>query len=208
VLRSTHLWGNSPKRASKRARYTKGSIGKRRIPAYVKEKGVDPDRNTETLAQVEVEVRNNRWAGIPFTLRSGKALGTPRKQIVAYFRAVPHVPTGFHNTAAPDKLIIDLKPGAVSLVLTMNAEGDPMDLEQKELRAELAPGWMLPYGEVLREILDGDSMLSVRGDAAESCWRILDPVLKAWKAGKVPMEEYAAGSSGPAGWLPEDSVVG
>lgn len=207
VLRSTHLWASSPKRSSKRARYTAGTIGRRKIPAYTKEKGVDPDRNTETLAQVQVEVRNNRWAGIPFTLRSGKALGTPRKQIVAYFRPVPHVPDGFDNTAAPDKLIIDLKPGAVSFVLTMNAEGNPMDLEQKELRAELAPGWMLPYGEVLREILDGDSMLSVRGDAAESCWRVMDPVLKAWKSGRVPMEEYPAGSSGPEGWLPEDSVV-
>ena len=207
VLRSTHLWGNSPKRSSKRARYTAGSLDRRKVPAYTKEKGVDASRGTETLAQVQVEVRNNRWAGIPFTLRSGKALGTPRKQVVAYFRPVPHVPDGFENNAEPDKLIIDLKPGAVSFVLTMNAEGSPMELEQKELRAELAPGWMLPYGEVLREILDGDSMLSVRGDAAESCWRIMDPVLKAWKANKVPMEEYPAGSSGPEGWLPEDSVV-
>lgn len=207
VLRATHLWGGSPKRSSKRARYTAGTIGTRKIPAYTREKGVDPARETETLAQVQVEVRNNRWAGIPFTLRSGKALGTPRKQVVAYFRPVPHLPGGFENTAAPDKLIIDLNPGAVSFVLTMNAEGSPMDLEQKTLRADLAPGWMLPYGEVLREILDDDSMLSVRGDAAESCWRIVDPVLKAWKAGRVPMETYPAGSSGPDGWLPEDSVV-
>ncbi|MBB2893409.1 glucose-6-phosphate dehydrogenase [Flexivirga oryzae] len=207
VLRSTHLWSNSPKRASKRARYTAGTIGRRKVPAYTREKGVDPARNTETLAQVQVEVRNNRWSGVPFTLRSGKALGTPRKQIVAYFRQVPHLPVGFDNTAAPDKLIINLNPGAVSFVLTMNAEGSPMDLEQKELRAELAPGWMLPYGEVLREVLDGDTMLSVRGDAAESCWRVMDPVLKAWAADRVPMETYPAGSSGPDGWLPGDSVV-
>ena len=53
-------------------------------------------------------MRNNRWSGVPFTLRSGKALGTPRKQIVAYFRQVPHLPVGFDNTAAPDKLIINL----------------------------------------------------------------------------------------------------
>lgn len=207
VLRATHLWGGSPKRSSKRARYTAGQIGHRKIPAYTREKGVDPSRETETLAQVQVEVRNNRWAGIPFTLRSGKALGQPRKQVIAYFRPVPHLPNGFDNTAVPDKLIIDLAPGAVSFVLTMNAEGSPMDLEQKTLRAELTPGWMLPYGEVLREVLDGDNLLSVRSDAAESCWRIMDPVLKAWKAGRVPMETYSAGSTGPDGWLPNDSVV-
>ncbi|NNG38575.1 glucose-6-phosphate dehydrogenase [Flexivirga sp. ID2601S] len=208
VLRSTRLWGNSPKRASKRARYTAGSIGRRKVPSYVDEEGVDPKRNTETLAQVQVEVRNNRWAGVPFTLRSGKALGTARKQIVCYFRPVGHVPTGFENTSPPDKLIIDLKPGAVSFVLTMNAEGSPLDLEQKTLRAELAAGRMLPYGEVLSYILDGNPLLSVRGDSAESCWHIVEPVLNAWAAGKVPMEEYAAGSEGPEGWLPEDSVVG
>lgn len=207
VLRATHLWGGSPKRSSKRARYTAGQIGRRKIPAYTREKGVDPSRETETLAQVQVEVRNNRWAGVPFTLRSGKALGAPRKQVIAYFRPVPHLPNGFDNTAAPDKLIIDLTPGAVSFVLTMNAEGSPMDLEQKTLRAELAPGWMLPYGEVLREVLDGDTLLSVRSDAAEACWRIMDPVLKAWQAGRVPMETYPAGSAGPIGWLPKDSVV-
>jgi glucose-6-phosphate 1-dehydrogenase len=207
VLRATHLWGGSPKRSSKRARYTAGQIGRRKIPAYTREKGVDASRETETLAQVQVEVRNNRWAGVPFTLRSGKALGVPRKQVIAYFRPVPHLPDGFDNTAAPDKLVIDLNPGAVSFVLTMNAEGSPTDLEQKTLRAELAPGWMLPYGEVLREVLDGDTLLSVRSDAAESCWRIMDPVLKAWKADRVPMETYPAGSEGPEGWLPSDSVI-
>ena len=35
---------------------------------------------------------------------------------------------------------------------------------------------------------------------AEECWRIVDPVLQAWREGKVPMDEYAAGSDGPANW--------
>jgi glucose-6-phosphate 1-dehydrogenase len=37
----------------------------------------------------------------------------------------------------------------------------------------------------------------VRGDTAEDCWRLVDPVLTAWKKGKVPLEEYPAGSGGP-----------
>lgn len=204
VLRSTFLWGNSPKRASKRARYTAGKIGRRKVPSYVQEKGVDPSHNTETLAQLKLEVRNNRWAGVPFILRSGKSLGEARKQIVVYFRPVPHLPRGFSGPNTPDRLVIELKPGAVSFFLTMNAEGSPLDLEQKELVAELADGRMQAYGEVLRSVLDGDPLLSVRGDSAESCWRIVDPVLKAWRENKVPMEEYAAGSAGPEGWLSQD----
>jgi glucose-6-phosphate 1-dehydrogenase len=53
---------------------------------------------------------------------------------------------------------------------------------------------------VLSGILDGDAMLSVRGDAAEQCWRIIEPVRQAWKRGDVPLEEYRAGSAGPDGW--------
>lgn len=200
VLRATRLWGNSPKRAAKRARYTAGKIGDRKIPSYVDEKGVDPARNTETLAQLTLEVDNNRWKGVPITLRSGKALGEPNKRIIATFREVPHVPTGFTGTGGCDKLIIDLKPGAVTMVLSMNAEGGPYDMEQKELRAELAPGRMQPYGEILADILDGQTLLSVRGDAAEECWRIVEPVLKAFKDNKIPLEEYPAGSAGPDGW--------
>jgi glucose-6-phosphate 1-dehydrogenase len=201
VLRATRVWGGSPKRSSRRARYTAGTIGRRKVPDYAKEEGVDPKRHTETLAQVTLEVANSRWAGVPFVVRSGKALGTPRKQIVAHFRDVPHLPTGFLGGSGGDRLTIDLKPGAVSLTLTMNAEGDPVDLEQKTLTASLAAPRMQPYGEVLAQILDGSQLLTVRGDAAEDCWRVMEPVIKAWADGRVPLETYAAGSDGPDGWL-------
>ncbi|KQU69335.1 glucose-6-phosphate dehydrogenase [Phycicoccus sp. Root101] len=201
VLRATRVWGGSPKRSSRRARYTAGKTGRRAVPDYAREEGVDPRRHTETLAQVTLEVRNNRWAGVPFVLRSGKALGSPRKQVVAHLRDVPHLPTGFVGTSAGDRLTIDLKPGAVSLTLTMNAEGDPLDLEQKTLTAPLAAPRMQAYGEVLAQVLDGDQLLTVRGDAAEECWRVMAPVIKAWADDVVPLESYAAGSDGPEGWL-------
>ncbi|MDQ2849766.1 glucose-6-phosphate dehydrogenase [Dermatophilaceae bacterium Sec6.4] len=207
VLRSTHLWQNSPKRSSRRARYTAGIVNEKKIPSYVDEDGVDPSNMTETLAQLKLEVRTSRWAGVPITLRSGKALGEARKEIVCYFRPVGHVPEGFGGDATPDRLIIRLKPGAVSLELTMNAEGDPLSLERKELTAELGAGRMTAYGEVLRETLDGSPLLSLRNDVAELGWRVVDPVLAAWARNDVPLEEYAAGTAGPEGWLPASSVV-
>jgi len=202
VLRATKVWGGSPKRSSRRARYTAGKLGRRSIPDYVEEDGVDPSRGTETLAQVTVAIENNRWAGVPFVLRSGKALGTPRKELVVHFRDVAHLPGGFTGSGSDaDSLVMDLHSGSVSLTLTMNAEGDPFDLEQKTLTATLAPADLLPYGEVLAQVLDGNQLLTVRGDAAEECWRIVEPVLKAWAADTVPLESYAAGSPGPDGWL-------
>lgn len=200
VLRATRVWGGDPATASRRGRYTAGRIEERDVPSYVDEEGVDPAQETETLAEVVLEVANARWAGVPFVLRSGKALGGLSKRIVVTLRPPRHVPTGLLDTTEPDQLILDLKPGAVDVVLSMNAEGDPFALEQKVLRAELGKPRMLPYGEVLSGILDGDPLLSIRGDVAEDCWRIVDPVLAAWRSGAVPMQDYPAGSAGPDGW--------
>lgn len=200
VLRATHPWGHDPAAASKRARYTAGSIDGKEIPDYAAEEGVDASRGTETLAQLTVQLDNARWAGVPFVMRSGKAIGTASKQVVITFREPAHVPTGLHDTPQKDRLILEIKPGAVTLDLSMNAEGNPFDLEQKELHAELGKPRMLPYGEVLGSILDGDPLMTIRGDEAEELWRIVEPVLAAWREDKVPLEEYAAGSAGPEGW--------
>ncbi|MGI8534308.1 MAG: glucose-6-phosphate dehydrogenase, partial [Candidatus Limnocylindrales bacterium] len=53
------------------------------------------------------------------------------------------------------------------------------------------------YARVLLDILSDGSSLSVRGDEAEAAWRIVTPVLQGWADGRVPMEHYQAGSSGP-----------
>lgn len=60
--------------------------------------------------------------------------------------------------------------------------------------------WSQAYGEVLEAVIEGNRLLSVRGDIAEECWRIVDPVLAAWRADEVPMDTYAAGTQGPSGW--------
>ncbi|WP_130011567.1 glucose-6-phosphate dehydrogenase [Serinicoccus sediminis] len=201
ALRATQPWDHDPVAASRRARYVAGELGDRTVPDYVAEEGVDPGRQTETLAQLTVQLDNARWAGVPFVLRSGKALGAASKQVVVTFRAPAHVPDGLTDTPEPDRLVLELKPGSVSLDLSMNAEGDPFELEQKELTAELGKARMLPYGEILGSILDGNPLLTIRGDEAEELWRIVEPVLDAWQADEVPLEEYAAGSSGPEGWV-------
>ena len=54
------------------------------------------------------------------------------------------------------------------------------------------------YARVLGELLGGHSSLSVRADEAEEAWRIVTPVLEAWAAGRVALDEYALGSEGPA----------
>ncbi|MFB7892153.1 glucose-6-phosphate dehydrogenase [Microbacterium sp. NPDC056044] len=200
VLRATHVWGDDPAKASRRARYTAGKVGDRALPSYVDEPGVDPKRATETLAQVTYEVRNERWEGVPFTLRSGKALAGKDGEVVVTFRPVNHVPEGLTGSAPGSVLRFSLGPDRMDLELNVNGGDDPFELERALLEADLGEGALKAYGEVLSGILDADATLAVRGDAAEESWRIVDPVLAAWRAGEVPLEEYPAGSLGPKRW--------
>lgn len=196
LLRATQVRGDDPTASSRRGRYTAGTLGDRQVPDYVAEDGVDPALDTETLAEVSLEINNGRWSGVPFVLRSGKALGRAVKEIVVTFRPPKHLPTGMVDTDRPDRLVLELKPGAISLELSINAEGDAFALEPKTMRAELGHPRMTPYGEVLAGILDDDQLLSISADVAEECWRIVEPVLAAWRADDVPLQDYPAGSNG------------
>ncbi len=200
ALRAVRPWAGDPVAAGRRARYTAGSVDGRRLPSYTDEDGVDPDRGTETLAEVTLEARTWRWAGVPFVLRSGKALSEARREVVVTFRGVPHVPTGLAGTTGPTVLRLCLGPDRMVLEINVNGPGDPFVLDRVPLTARLAGGRLDPYGEVLHGILERDPTLSVRAEGAEHAWRVIDEIRAAWRSGRVPLEEYAAGSAGPASW--------
>ena len=200
VLRATRAWGDDPAGSSRRARYTAGTIGERQLPAYVDEPGVEPERETETLAEMTCEVRTARWQGVPITLRSGKALDDADREVVIRFRPVRHLPEGLTGSTNPTVLRFSLGPDRMALDLNVNGGDDPFELERATLGADLGAGALKAYAEVLSGILDGDATLSVRGDAAEQCWRIVQPVIDAWRAGEVPIDDYAAGTDGPTSW--------
>ncbi len=200
TLRSTRLWCNDPVAASRRARYVAGFADGRAVPSYVDEDGVDPAAETETLAEVTVEINNSRWAGVPIRLRSGKALGDGYRGITVVFRAVTHLTEGFATEAPRNVLSIGMTPENIRLQIATNVEGQRWDLEETILAADLGTSPVRPYGQILDGILSGDPLLSVRGDIAEECWRILTPVVEAWRDGRVPLDEYRAGSTGPSSW--------
>ena len=200
VLRATRVWQDDPVAASRRARYTAGEVDGERIPAYAEEEGVDPGLRTETLAEVSLVVDTERWRGVPFRLRSGKALGRKRWEVALTLRAPEDVPEGLSPAEGRDRIVVGLDPREVRIELAVDGADTPFDAERRTLAADLGEEQVDAYGEVLRGILTGQTLLSVRGDAAEECWRILAPVLAAWEAEEVPLDEYPAGSAGPAGW--------
>ncbi|MGX5718136.1 glucose-6-phosphate dehydrogenase [Arthrobacter sp. MAHUQ-56] len=199
VLRASSV-GAPFAQTTRRARYTAGTVGGKDVPDYAREEGVDAARETETLAEIQVGIDNWRWKGVPFILRSGKALGDRRKEAVVTFLPVPHLPDGFTGVDSPNQLRIGFGPDTLAFDVDVNGPGNIFSLGRVTLEAELSASDLLPYGEVLEGVLAGDPLLSVRSDTAEDCWRIVEPVLKAWDRGEVPLEEYDAGSAGPASW--------
>jgi glucose-6-phosphate 1-dehydrogenase len=180
-----------------RGRYTAGMVEGRPVSAYVDEPGVDPSRRTETFAQVTLLVDNWRWAGVPFLLRTGKALGRDRREVAIHFKAVPHVAFG-RRQPARNVLRLDLDPDRIGLSINTKAAGELFELDALELEARLASADLPAYAWLLLDVLRGAATLSIRDDEVEESWRIVEPVLETWGGGQVPLGEYRAGSDGPS----------
>lgn len=181
-------------RHTRRARYAAGRVDGRDVPAYIDEDGVDPHSRTETFAEVELHLESWRWSGTRFRLRSGKALEADRKEVRIFFRPVPHLPFG---EAVPNVLRFGLDPEDVTLDLTGIGSG-VRTLTPLTMTAQMEPSDLPAYGRLLLDVLHGNAALSIRGDEAEQAWRVLAPVMSAWSSGRVPLQEYPAGSRGPA----------
>jgi glucose-6-phosphate 1-dehydrogenase len=171
---------------TRRARYSAGRLATgNNVPGYAEEDGVEPERETETLAELVLELDSPRWAGTRFLLRAGKALSRRRKMAIVHFR-----PAG--DRANELRIGVD-GPDDVSLHVTGGAPEFPVPLTL----SATPPGSELPaYGRVLLHVLDGGSTLSIGGDEAEEAWRVVTPVLEGWANGAVPLDEYPAGSTG------------
>ncbi len=191
VLAATRLDGDV-QQAARRARYTAGVVDGHRMPDYVSEDGVDPSRGTETLAQVRLAVDTDTWRGVPVTLRSGKAIGDPRQEIRVHYR-----PVGDANGTT---LRIEFRKDSVLMEVNVSDPGHPENLQRATFHTHLVPSKLSAYGRVVRGLVRGTGLTELHADSPVCAWEILQPVFNAFADGTVPLEEYAAGSSGPTGW--------
>jgi glucose-6-phosphate 1-dehydrogenase len=198
VLRSVRPFEDGDVAAcTRRARYRAGRVGDRDIPAYVEEDGVTPGHGTETFAEVVLELDSWRWSDTRFRLRTGKAMGEDRMEVVVHFRPVPHLPVEHPQHPISNRLRFGLEPDGLTLELTGIGPSVPATLVPLTLSAEMQPPDLPAYGRILLDVLSGNSALSIRADEAEESWRVLTPVLEAWSRDLVPLQEYDAGSNGP-----------
>ncbi|WP_019925032.1 glucose-6-phosphate dehydrogenase [Nocardia sp. BMG111209] len=206
VLRAlAPLTGAAVGRATVRGQYTAGVIGDRPVPGYTDELGGRPS-DTETFVACRAEVRNWRWAGVPFYLRTGKRLDRHAAEIVVQLRGVPHsiFPGVAASALPPNRLVLRLHPDeSVELHLAGKQPGPgELRLQPMSLRLDAAgdagprsPG---AYARLLGDVLRGDPTLFMRRDEVEAAWSWVEPILAAWSESDCPPVQYAAGTTGPA----------
>jgi glucose-6-phosphate 1-dehydrogenase len=158
---------------------------------------VAPERGTETFAEVTLKLDSWRWSGTTFRLRTGKAIGEDRKEVLVHFRSVPHLPFEHARESVSNRLRFGLEPEGLTLELTGTGPGVELSLVPLTLHAAMEPPELPAYGRILLDVLSGNSALSIRADEAEEAWRVLTPVLDGWARDLSPLAEYDAGSSSP-----------
>jgi glucose-6-phosphate 1-dehydrogenase len=77
-------------RSSVRAQYAAGAVKGATVGGYRSAADVRPDSTTETYAALKLEIDNWRWAGVPFYLRTGKALAARRSEVAVKFKQAPY----------------------------------------------------------------------------------------------------------------------
>lgn len=185
-----------------RGQYSNGARAGEKLPAYYFEKSVDHDSNTETFVALKVEVDNWRWAGVPFYLRTGKALAQRKSEIVIQFKSVPYRLFGGSHQPAHNRLVIRLQPDeSISLSLMAKTPGRGMALQEVELDLNFADAFKRrrwdAYERLLLDVIEGDATLFMRRDEIEAAWRWVDPIIQGWQDCYRSPKRYAAGSWGP-----------
>jgi len=176
---------------------------------YGHAEGVATNSHTPTFAALKLYIDNWRWQGVPFYLRSGKALTRKQSEIVIEFKRPPHMLFSIEdaNDLTPNLLSMRIQPDE-GIHLTVQAkEPDsaqkrrPVDLTF-HYRSEFNGGIPDSYERLLLDALNGDATLFIRSDEIETAWGLMDGVLGAWDSptSDAPaLEIYPRGSWGPSG---------
>lgn len=187
-----------------RGQYTEGDTAKGHIGSYRNEPNVSPDSRTETFVALKVFIDNWRWSGVPFYIRTGKAMPTKVSEIVVHFNATPYEMFERHCTSNYcNKLIIRILPDeGIQLQFGLKQPGSSFTVEPvtMDFKYEDIVEAALPdaYERLLLDCMIGDAMLYARVDAVEASWHFIDPIIKAWSENdKIPLYGYPAGTWGP-----------
>ena len=179
------------------------AIARSRTTAKIED--VAAGSTTETYAALKLVIDNWRWAGVPFYLRTGKALGVKRTEVAIKFKQAPFAM--FNCTPvealAQNYLVIGVAPNeGIALQFNTKVPGPSILIDGVEMKfrykdyfkAEPSTG----YETLIYDCMIGDNILFQRADSVEAGWKAVQPFIDAWKkAGAEGLQTYKAGSEGP-----------
>ncbi len=205
VLRGLRpIRGKDVEQMTVRAQYSHGTINGKEFPGYRREEGVRPNSTTETYVALKVFVENWRWAGVPFYIRTGKAMPKRASEIAVQFKDIPQILFNAPNSPqAPNLLTLRIQPeeGMALRIISKRpgskAKTHPVEMDFKYGDAFDAPS-PEAYERLLLDVMTGDASLFMRRDAVEASWTWVTDILKGWEThGTKWLPEYPAGTWGP-----------
>lgn len=192
--------------------YEEGYIGGIAVPGYRDEV---PNGRAETFVAIRTYVQNQRWAGVPFYLRTGKRMREQTATITVQFKPLAHSmfsrgqeargqeARGDSQPSIPNRLMIKLQPEEwIRLTMaTKSRLSEELQLEKTSLdlhldRRKLVRNYSA-YERLLAAALRADQTLFVRQDEVEASWRWIDAVRDLWGSSGYALATYPAGSMGP-----------
>jgi glucose-6-phosphate 1-dehydrogenase len=173
---------------------------------YCQAPGVTPDSKTPTFAALKMYVDNWRWQGVPFYLRSGKALAKKVSEIVIEFKSPPHLmfdlKEGAHIT--PNMISICIQPDeGIHLKFETKVPDSYQESRSVEMEFHYRSSFgshKLPdaYERLLLDAMNGDAALFARSDEIELAWSLIDPVIAYSSSPSAPpLSHYESGTWGP-----------
>jgi glucose-6-phosphate 1-dehydrogenase len=146
-----------------------------------------------------------RWSGVPFYLRTGKAMAARDTEIVLEFKPVPCALFRHSGvTSLPsNRLVIQIQPNeGVTFDFLAKLPGPVIETTPVSMDFRYADHFMLGrltgYETLLYDMMIGDQTLFQRRDGIEAGWAAVQPILDAWSGERGRPQDYPAGSEGPA----------
>uniref|UniRef100_A0A3P9DPX4 Glucose-6-phosphate 1-dehydrogenase n=2 Tax=Maylandia zebra TaxID=106582 RepID=A0A3P9DPX4_9CICH len=168
---------------------------------YLDDPTVPKDSWTPTFATAVLHVQNERWDGVPFILRCGKALNERKAEVRLQFTDVPG--DIFGDCCQRNELVVRVQPDeAIYLKMMTKRPGVYFNPEETELDLTYKSRYKdvkLPdaYERLILDVFCGNQMHFVRSDELREAWRIFTPLLHQVEKEKPRPIPYTYGSRGP-----------
>jgi glucose-6-phosphate 1-dehydrogenase len=183
---------------------TRSSV-RARYEGYENEPGVAEDSQTPTFAALELFLDNWRWQGVPFYVRSGKAMANKVSEVTIQFRRPPHQLFGSTCELFTNSLTICIQPNeGMHLRFDAKVPDKGMTMQQVDMDFGYSDSFgegAIPeaYERLLLDALNGDPSLFARSDEIDLSWGLIDSIQDGWDSGGgPPLVSYERGSWGPA----------